>query len=244
MNEMTKIVGLLKNTGAVTFTFVGDSITWGLNYCTAEETYVSFFAAEAAKAFPNTKVIRYDGIVKDEQSALLGYDRVEIQQGMEGAIHVIRSGVGGNTVVRAMARMQDFTGILPSGTHSDYIFTMFGINDALRSDPAKYVPAEKFKENYRTFLRLLKMKEPCARIVIMTATTNDQSIDAHVQASCELAEEEGVQLIDLHALWKKQYDPAKGNFGYGDWLAMDACHPTPKVTQIMGRKIMDDIIGR
>ena len=35
----------------------------------------------------------------------------------------------------------------------------------------------------------------------------------------------------------------KGNFGYGDWLATDACHPTPKSTQIMAQKIFHDLIG-
>ena len=29
---------------------------------------------------------------------------------------------------------------------------MFGINDALRADPAKYVTAEVFKENYRNLI--------------------------------------------------------------------------------------------
>ena len=77
----------------------------------------------------------------------------------------------------------------------------------------------------------------------MTATTNDQCIDDHVQVTYELVQEEAVKLIDLNALWKEQYDTQKGNFGYGDWLATDACHPTPKSTQIMAQKIFHDLIG-
>ena len=227
----------LSKNQTLTITFVGDSITWGLNHCTAEETYVACFASEMARAFPETKVVRYDGIVKDEQSPLLGYDRVVVQDGAEGTIHIIRSGVGGNTVARAMARLQDFTGILPSGTRSDYIFTMFGINDALRADPAKYVPAEVFKENYRKLLAVLRADAPDAKLMVMTATTNDQSINEHVAATYELIKEENAELIDLHALWQAQYDPQKGNFGYGDWLATDACHPTPKSAKIMGNII-------
>ena len=227
----------------LTITFVGDSITWGLNHCTAEETYVACFAKEMAQAFPKAKVIRYDGTVKDEQSPLLGYNQVVVQKGTEGTIHIIRSGVGGNTVMRAMARKQDFTDCLPSCTRSDYIVTMFGINDALQTDPTKYVSAEEFKENYRKLLRILKEDAPHAKLVVMSATTNDQSIDAHVQATYELVQEENVGLIDLYALWEKQYDPAKGNFGYGDWLATDACHPTPKSARIMGQKIFRELIG-
>lgn len=225
-----------------TIIFVGDSITWGLNHCAVEETYVAFFAAEMAHAFSKAKVIRYDGIVKDEQSPLLGYDPVVVQEGTEGTIHIIRSGVGGNTVTRAMARKQDFTGILPSGTKADYIVTMFGINDALKADPAKYVSAEVFKENYRKLLRLLKEDAPNAKLVVMTATTNDQSIDAHVRATYELIKEENVGLVDMYALWQKQYDPKKDNFGYGDWLATDACHPTPKSAKIMGQKIFSELM--
>ena len=226
-----------------TFVFVGDSITWGLNHCTGEETYVAFFAAAMAQAFPDAKVIRYDGIVKDEQSALLGYAPVVVQEGAEGAIHIIRSGVGGNTVARAMARIQDFTGILPSGTKADYIVTMFGINDALKADPTKYVSAEVFKENYRKLLRALQADAPNAKIIVMTATTNDQSIDAHVQATYALVKEENVAIIDMYALWQKQYDPEKENFCHGDWLATDACHPTPKAAKIMGEKIFRELIG-
>ena len=230
---------MLQLTGNQTMTilFVGDSITWGLNHCTAEETYVAFFAAEMAQAFPNAKVIRYDGIVKDEQSPLLGYEPVVVQEGSESTIHIIRSGVGGNTVARAMARIQDFTGSLPSGTKADCIVTMFGINDALKADPTKYVSAEVFKENYRKLLRALQADAPNAKLVVMTATTNDQSIDAHVQATYALVKEENIAIIDMYALWQKQYNPEKENFGYGDWLATDACHPTPKAAKIMGQEI-------
>ena len=195
-----------------------------------------------AKAFPASNIIRYDGIVKDELSPLLRYDATTIQEGTYGTIHIVLSGIGGNTVARAMARKQDFIGILPSGTKSDYIFTMFGINDALRSDPTKYVSAHVFKENYRILLHLLKADAPNAKIAVMTATTNDQCIDDHVQVTYELVQEEAVKLIDLNALWKEQYDTQKGNFGYGDWLATDACHPTPKSAQIMAQKIFHYLI--
>ncbi len=241
---ISKIKRMLAINKAVTFTFIGDSVTWGLNHCTTEETYVAFFAKKMAQAFPNVKVIRYDGFVKDEQSPILRYDPIVVQEGTEGTIHVIRSGVGGNTVTRAMTRMQDFTGTLCSGTQSDYIFLMFGINDALLADPAKYVPAEVFKENYREFLHLLKEDAPNAKLIVMTATTNDQSIDAHVQATYELVKEEEVEMIDLNALWNSQYDATKANFGYGDWLATDACHPTPKSAEIMAQTIFDNLMSR
>ena len=61
---MKTITQLLKTQKAVTFTFIGDSITWGLNHCTAEETYVAYFAKEIAKAFPGSKIILISAIVQ------------------------------------------------------------------------------------------------------------------------------------------------------------------------------------
>lgn len=237
----------LSDNQTLTITFVGDSITWGLNHCTPDETYVACFAGEMAKAYPNAKIIRYDGNECAAKSPLLDYVPIVVQDGTEGVIHIIRSGVGGNTVTRAMARKESFTGVLPSGTHSDYILTMFGINDALYSDPEKYVPAEVFKENYRKLLTLLREDTPDAKIVVMTATTNNGTIDEHVRVTYELVKEENVGLIDMYALWKKQYDPAKEHFGFGDWLSAvptDACHPTPKSAKIMGQKIFNELMER
>lgn len=236
-----KIMRLLKKQGTATFTFIGDSITWGLNFCNNEQTYVACFARKMAEAFRNVGVIRYDGIAADEASPLIRYDAKVLSDGSEGTLHVIRSGVGGNTVLRALARKRDFTGILPSKTRSDYIFTMFGINDALRSDKSKYVSPAEFKENYRTLIDVLKRDTPNAEIFIMTATTNDQNINAHVAATHELIREEKLGIIDLNALWNAHYDKTSENFGHGDWLANDACHPTYEAAEAMANEIFEKI---
>lgn len=140
-----------------------------------------------AKRYPKATVIRYDGIVETEQQPLRGYEPVFVQKGNQGTVFVLRSGVGGNTVARAQARLGDFTGRLASGTHSDWIFTMFGINDALRSDPQKYVPARVFREQYRELIHTLQADVPEAKLYLMTATTNDQTIEDHVAATYALA---------------------------------------------------------
>lgn len=239
-----KIMSLLEKQGAVTFTFIGDSITWGLNFCNNEQTYVACFARKMSDAFRNAAVIRYDGIATDEASSLIRYDERVLSDNTEGILHVIRSGVGGDTVLRALKRKQDFTGILPSKTHSDYIFTMFGINDALRSDKSKYVSPDEFKENYRTLINVLKSDTPDAEILVMTATTNDQTINAHVAATHELIREESLGIIDLNALWSAHYDKTKKNFGHGDWLANDACHPTSIAAEAMANEIFKVIMEK
>jgi len=236
----------LENNEEVTFTFVGDSITHGLNNCTADQTYVAEFAKLLATRYPKSRVVRYDGIVKDEKSSLLGYQKIVVQEGNVGTVYVFRSGVGGNTVARALKRIDDYTGLLPSNTYSDYIFTMFGINDALKSDPDKYVLPEVFKEYYRELICKLKASEKFAKLFIMTATTNDQCIDNHVALTYDLAKEENLSIIDLHLLWKNHYDKNADNFGHGDWLApnsADACHPMPKATKAMAQAICSEFFN-
>ena len=138
----------------ITIEFVGDSITHGLNHCLIEETYVAKFASLMAKRFENYTVCRYDGVVADELSPMKSFDGpILVSQGKgQGRIDVIKNGIGGNTLQRAMKRIDDFTGILVNGKAPDVIFMMFGINDALKSDPSKYVTAEQFKINYKALI--------------------------------------------------------------------------------------------
>lgn len=52
---------------------VGDSVTWGLNHCSEEETYCAELARLFAKSMPEANIVRYDGIVKEERRPLYGY---------------------------------------------------------------------------------------------------------------------------------------------------------------------------
>ena len=233
---------ILYNNKTVTITFVGDSITYGMDYCRADETFVAVFTNLIAKKYSGAGVYRYDGKPKDEKSALLGYNEVLVQDGKEGRINVIRSGVGGNTVARALNRFHDYTGVLPSGTRSDFIITMFGINDALSPDSDKYVTADVFKDNYRKLINDLKNSEPQAEIILMTATTSPFSIAEYNKKTEELAKEYNLNLIDLYSLWNERYSEDAENFGYGDWLsgAGDPWHPTATGAYAMGEKIFYD----
>lgn len=236
-NILTKI----NECETVTLTFVGDSITQGTAHCTNDETYVAVFAALMAKTFPETQVVRYDGKVLGELKPLDGYNEVLVQEGTKGRINVLRSGVGGNTIVRAMNRFDDYTGILPSGTRSDYIFLMFGINDALTPDPKKYVTDDVFKVQYADMIEKLKETEPQAEIIILPATTNGDSIDVHVARTFEIIKEKNLPFIDTFKLWKDHFKPDADHYGHGDWLVGngDACHPTPKASAIMAEYIFN-----
>lgn len=243
---MKTFIKKLKHTDDITIEFVGDSITHGLNYCRAEETYVAKFASLIAQKLENYTVYRYDGVVADELSPMKSFDGpilVSYKEG-QGRIDIIRNGIGGNTVQRAINRIDDFTGTLVNGKAPDVIFMMYGINDALKSDSQKYVTADQFKTNYKTLLEKVKKRNPDAFIIMMGATTNDQSIEEHCEKSKELAHEENIPYIDLHKLWSDHFDADMEHFGHGDWLAnnKDACHPTPKAAHIMAEKILDEFI--
>lgn len=231
---------LLSDDKSVTFTFVGDSITYGLDFCKPDETYVAVFADLIAKRYKDATVYRYDGKVKDEQSPLIGYNEVLVQEGNKGRINVVRSGVGGNTVARAIKRFDDYTSLLPT-EKSDFIFTMFGINDALEPDQNKYVTADVFKENYNKLIKDLKAYYPQAQMLLMTATTSPYSVKEYNEKTCELAKEYNLSIIDLYGLWNKHYSAFAPNFGYGDWLSNtgDPWHPTPVGARCMAEFIYD-----
>ena len=41
-----------------------------------------------------------------------------------------------------------------------------------------------------------------------------------------LAEERQIALIDLNKLWMDHWVEGAGEYGQGDWLNTDSCHPT------------------
>ena len=147
MITMLNFIKKLKDNEDITIEFVGDSVTHGLNHCRLEETYVAKFALLIAKKFENYTVCRYDGVVADELSPMKSFDGPILvsYKDKAGKIDIIKNGIGGNTVQRALNRIGDFTGTLANGKSPDIIFMMFGINDALKSDSKKYVTAEQFE---------------------------------------------------------------------------------------------------
>ena len=231
-NIMNWLQHILSQKDIVTIDVVGDSITYGMNHCTAEETYVAQFAVMLAKDYPECTVNRYDGIVTDELLPMQGFDGpITIQTGTSNKfINIIRNGIGGNTVQRALKRIDDFTGILADGNVADVTFFMFGINDALKPNPKKYVSVEQFVENYKSLLREVRRINGDKMIVLMSPTWNDISVEEYSEAAKKLAEKEGIPFADQYAVWKEHYDEDVTHFGHGDWLSDcpgDACHPTP-----------------
>ena len=244
MDNLASVKNKIKNGQDLTIEFVGDSITHGLNFCGIEETYVAKFAYLLAKELESYTVYRYDGVVKTELLPMERFDGpILVSKGKgEGKIDVIKNGVGGNTAVRAYKRIDDFTGILPNGKEPDVTFMMFGINDALKIDPDKYVDADTFKSNYKMLISEVRKRNPETVIIIMSATTSNITIEEHCAKTVEIVKEEGFPYIDLHKLWNDHYDENAENYGHGDWLVSDPWHPTPKAAEIMAKYILDEFM--
>lgn len=241
MTRREKIDKILSAGGDVTFTFVGDSITYGWHYCTADETYVAVFASLLAARYPNASVYRYDGIYESEAHPIHHYEKRELSRGECGRIHVIRSGVGGNTVARASARIFNYTGELASGTRSDFIFSMLGINDSLINDPEKYTDEDTFEARYRELLDNIHASEPQAEIILMSATANRGAIEGYVDRTRKICQEKVLSLIDTYTLWESHYNEGAENFGQGDWLLpTDRFHPTPASARAMGEYVFSE----
>lgn len=245
---MNALKNKLRKNENITINFVGDSVTYCLDHCRPEETYVAKFAALLAQRLTDYTVHRYDGLApEDPLKPIKVFDGpILVKNGTNGTVSVIRNGVCGNTTSFAHNRIENFTGVTPSGDRADVIFFMFGINDALKADPLKYVEPDIFKKNYKSLLDDVRSRDPQALLVMINATTNDQCIDAHCERAEELAKEEGILFIDAHRLWNEHYREGMPNFGQGDWLSsrrVDACHPTPVSAEATAKFIFDEFIS-
>lgn len=249
---MHEIVERMKAADQYTVFVVGDSITAGFRSTDAEHTYTAVFARGLAERFPERNVWRYDGIwysTKDaELRPLLGYDGpFPIQRGEEKTLTVVRSGIGGNTVRRMLNRKGDFIGKEIGGRMADLYIVMVGINDALRSDPTKFVESETFGAHLHELIDEIEKGNPTADVIFMTATYNDRAIETvshlapHVDQMRAVAEEWAIPVIDQHALWMAHYRADAPNYGQGDWLSGiegDACHPSNLGHEAIAKEMM------
>lgn len=249
----------------ITIDFIGDSITWGTAHCSLDETYVARFTHYLAEYFKDCTVRRYDGVpIAGSAEPMRCFDGpIVYQSGLDCAtVDVIKNGIGGSTALKACERPQDYTGELANGRRHDIVFLMFGINDALTYDKGKYVNGSQFKENYRKLLNIIRADNPSVKFVITSATVPtiltydlypqyvsevggflECSIEEHVKAAAELAEEEGIAYIDTHKLWLDHRRLGEIRFGHGNWLVDgDSCHPSPLASDVMAKFVFEKFI--
>lgn len=249
---MRAILERMTNADNYTIFVVGDSITAGFRSTDPEHTYTAVFARGLAERFPERNVWRYDGIwysTKDaELRPLLGYDGPFPVQGGEGkTLTVIRSGIGGNTVRRMLKRKDDYLGKEIDGRVADLYIVMVGINDALQSDPTKFVEPDVFGEDLNRLVDELEAGNPTADLILMTPTFNDRQAERgsrlapYVDVMRAVARKRAIPLIDQHARWMSHFELGAPHYGQGDWLSDvegDACHPSNLGHEAIAKEMM------
>jgi len=256
---------MIKSHDNITLDFIGDSITWGTAHCSLNETYVARFTNYLAEYFKDYTVRRYDGIpIAGSAEPMKCFEGPIVYRTgkYKGTIDVIKNGIGGSTVKRASERAQDYTKELANGRRHDFVFLMFGINDALTYDKGKYVTPSQFKENYKKLLNIIRADNPEVSFVITSATLPtileyehypqyvpevggilECSIEGHVNATRELASEEKIAYIDTHKLWQEHRREGEIHFGQGNWLVdCDSCHPSPLASDVMAKFVFEKFI--
>ena len=246
---MDKFEDKINNGENVLITVVGDSITYGLYGAGISDTYCAVLSQRLGFRFPDTKVVRYDGKMSEGSKPLDGYEKpVVVSEGEKGKITVVKCGVGGDTVRRALNRKEDYIGAFSeTGEMPDVFLLMFGINDSLKSDASKFIEPEGFKENLRELTKLLNTENPGADLVFMTPTcggdglSKNDSVDPYADAMKEHAEETGYMLIDTHKLWMDHLEIGAEHCGQKEWLNHDPWHYTAAGGIATGNFIFEEL---
>lgn len=246
---MREIVGRLNESREYVIFMLGDSITRGSCASSAETTYTAIFAQGLAKRYPERRVLRYDGLQsKEKDGELRPVERfdgpVNLGEGENGKLTVVRCGIGGNTVRRILNRRDDYAGREFEGRRGDLFFIMLGINDSLQKDVSKYVTPEQYQKDLCELLDLLAVTNPEADVVLMTPTyyhdgkTPTSYLDLYAEKMTEVAKAQRLPLIDLHKLWMDHMILGGEGNGQGSWLPYDKCHPGDEGHRILGEEIL------
>lgn len=231
---------------------VGDSITEGQRATCADNTYTAVFAKLLCKKLPTKKVVRYDGKRhKHPESELMPIatygEPITLNDGTDGCVTVVRSGIGGNTVRRLLNRKDDFVGKEIDGRLADLFIISVGINDSIQSNPAKYIAPEGYKKDLEELLCHIETYNKDADVIFMTPTWYDHGdskqsvLDAYAEQMKLLAQERGIPVIDMHRMWLDHLTLGGENYGQGDWLVCDRCHPGDVGHAAMAEKMISCI---
>ena len=228
---------------------IGDSITEGKNASDRKNLdYTAQFAKKLGEQFSEKAIYRVDGI-KNENTETVDYPNSArlIQKGTDSSkITVVRSGYGGNTAKRLIDRSSDFINKEINGETGNLFIICVGINDSLQNTPEKYVIPPKYKQYLNDLIDMIYESHPDADIILMTPTYvgyDGSWLTMHVNAMKTLAKEREIALIDLNKLWMDHWVEGAGEYGQGDWLDTDSCHPTDKGHEAIADEMIRCLFG-
>ena len=212
----------------------GDSIVHGRkNNVKDEDTYTYKLAQMIANKYSYANVVAVCGNTTDnsENRPIDSWDETVIQTSKrKQTVYVVRSGVGGDTLLRLYRRINDITSY--KGRKADLVILHEGINDSLSDDFSKYVPTDRYYVGYCSLIQYLKRELEC-ELVICTShwfgSLGDGQSYVYMQKRAGITEK--CQVIDLYDIWQKHYNSKDGTTsGQGEWLfdgSSDKLHCTP-----------------
>ena len=250
---LSAIFERMKNAKEYVIFSLGDSITEGARASSDETTYTAVLTRRLAERFPTRTVLRYDGHSHEgPDSEILPIDRysdpVTLQNGTEGKLTVVRCGIGGNSTRRLLRRSADFVGKAFEGRTGDLFLIVVGINDSIEKVPDKFAPPALYAEHLHILLDRIEESDPNADVIFMTPTYYDYGtepvsrLDPYADAMQAVAKERAVPVIDLHRLWMEHLVIGGEQYGQGDWLNGDRCHPSDKGHAAIGEEIARNLI--
>lgn len=239
---LARIAKKIKRSDNYTIFTIGDSVTYGDKTSSDEATYTAQFAKMLGEKLPDKTIIRYDGKGPTPSTAPLSYTNpVTVQTGTtDKKVTVVRGGVCGDTIKLITERSSDFIGKQIDGNTGDLFIISAGINDAgINGD--KYASPTKYRDQIEALVKQIRAAHPDADVVFMTPTyfgSTGTALDLYAKKMSELGEKLHIAVIDLHKLWMDHWIEGADNYGQGDWLTTDDCHPSDVGHKAMAEEMM------
>jgi lysophospholipase L1-like esterase len=204
---MKRIRKLLHSKKPVKWLFYGDSITHGALHTFGWRDYSELFS-----------------------------ERVRCELGRVNDI-VIKTALSGNTTRDLLAsfdwRVKQF--------HPQVVFIMIGMNDCVTGATGASVPLPEFRTNLLTLVQSIRQISECLPVLQTSnpvlpaaAPEREPHLDAYMETIRNVANGEGLPLIDHATYWKKETDGQPHRFY--SWMN-DALHPNA-----MGHRVFAELI--
>ena len=212
----------------------------------AEFTFTAQFAKMLGEQFAQKTILRIDGEKNADRSAIIYPEgSVTVQNGTDGKITVVRCGIGGDTIKKITDRSSDFIGKEIDGKTGDLFIISSGINDSGMNKPQTYAPPSKYAQNINALLDKIYAAHPDADVILMTPTYYGDGtiLDKYSDAMKNVAATRNIAIIDQHQLWMDHKVEGAPNYGQGDWLTTDDCHPSDIGCKSMAEEMIRALFG-
>lgn len=229
----------------VTIVCIGDGVTVGYNATgTVSGGWVARVAVRLAAAFPAAQVTRYDpnnyGTTLD--AAIPSWTSTSVQAGTVGQIAVVNAGVTGDTALRCIRRLSNFTAATWFPPPDCYVVAL-GIGEMTGDATRQATPAD-YAAGLTGLVNLLRAGGAEALMLTphagpapyLTAYAFDDYCNAARQAAASC----GCGLIDVRQLWLDHYSATAPNDGFDPWMNTaggDHSNPTDAGHQAIGDEV-------